>query len=116
MSSVFDGIVGQDHVVQQLRHVANSPVHAFLFVGPEGCGKEESARAFASLLLSGNEDPTDRTNDLVMREAHIDVHDVRRVGASISAEQADEIIRLAATTPVEATRKVIILQDRKSVV
>lgn len=111
MSSVFDGIVGQDHVVQQLRHVANSPVHAFLFVGPEGCGKEESARAFASLLLSGNEDPTDRTNDLVMREAHIDVHDVRRVGASISAEQADEIIRLAATTPVEATRKVIILHE-----
>lgn len=111
MSSVFDGIVGQDHVIQQLRHVANSPVHAFLFVGPEGCGKDEAARAFASLLLSGNEDRSDRTNDLVLREAHIDVHDVRRVGASISAEQADEVIRIASTTPVEESRKVIVLHE-----
>jgi DNA polymerase-3 subunit delta' len=111
MTSVFDGIVGQDHVLQQLCRVAQSPVHAFLFVGPDGSGKEESARAFAALLLSGTEDPTDRTNDLVLREAHIDVHEVRRVGASISAEQADDVVRIAATTPVEAKRKVIILHE-----
>ncbi len=111
MTSVFDGIVGQDNVIAQLRHVAHSPVHAFLFVGPDGCGKEESARAFAALLLSGNENPTDRTNDLVMRETHIDVHDIRRVGASISADQADDVIRLAATTPVEASRKIIVMHE-----
>jgi DNA polymerase-3 subunit delta' len=111
MASVFDGIVGQDNVIAQLRHISHAPVHAFLFVGPNGCGKEESARAFAALLLSGNEDPTDRTNDLVMREAHIDVHDVRRVGASISADQADDVIRIASTTPVEASRKVIIMHE-----
>lgn len=111
MSSVFDGIVGQDNVLQQLRKVASHPVHAFLFVGPDGSGKDESARAFAALLLSGSEDPNDRTNDLVLREAHIDVHEIRRVGASISAEQADGVIRLASTTPVEASRKVIILHE-----
>jgi DNA polymerase III subunit delta' len=111
MTSVFDGIVGQDHAITQLRNIATQPVHAFLFVGPEGCGKEEIARAFASLLLSGSEDSTDRVNDLVVRGAHIDVHDIRRVGASISAEQADDVIRLAATTPVEASRKVIIIHE-----
>ena len=111
MSSVFDSIVGQGNVVDQLRRVAQHPVHAYLFVGPEGCGKEDAARSFAALLLSGTDDPEHRTNDLVLRSAHIDVHDIRRVGASISAEQADEVIHLAATTPVEASRKVIVMHE-----
>ena len=111
MSSVFDGIVGQDATINQLRHVTANPVHAYLFVGPEGCGKEEAARAFAATLLSHTEDPTDRTNDLVMRTTHIDVHDIRRVGASVSVEQAEEVIQLSSTTPVEASAKVVILHE-----
>ena len=111
MPSVFDDLVGQDAAITQLRHVVAHPVHAYLFVGPEGCGKEEAARAFAATLLSRTEDSTDRTNDLVMRATHIDVHDIRRVGASVSVEQAEEVIHLSATTPVEASAKVVILHE-----
>jgi DNA polymerase-3 subunit delta' len=111
MTSIFDAIVGQEHALVQLRRVAEHPVHAYLFVGPEGCGKEEAARSFAALLLSGTEDASERTNDLVLRSTHIDVHDIRRVGASITAEQADDVIKLAATTPVEASRKVVIMHE-----
>lgn len=111
MTSIFDGIIGQDTAVDQLRRAATHPVHAYLFVGPEGCGKEEAAQAFAAMLLSGSEEPSDRTNDLVMRATHIDVHDIRRVGASVSVEQAEEVIHLSATTPVEASAKVVILHE-----
>jgi DNA polymerase III delta prime subunit len=30
---------------------AGAPVHAYLFIGPRGCGKQEAARAFAAALV-----------------------------------------------------------------
>lgn len=111
MASVWDSVVGQDRAVEQLQHAAVSPVHAYLFVGTEGCGKEEASRAFAATLITGSDDPTVRINELVMRAAHLDVHEVRREGASILKEQAEEIIRLAVITPTEGSRKVIIVHE-----
>lgn len=111
MASVWDSVVGQGRAVEQLQHAAISPVHAYLFVGTEGCGKDEASRAFASMLLSGTDDSTDRINDLVMRGAHPDVHEVRRDGASILKEQAEDIIKIASITPSEGSRKVIIVHE-----
>ena len=48
---VFDGVVGQEAAVAQLRAAVSAPVHAYLFVGPAGSGKETAARAFAAGLL-----------------------------------------------------------------
>ena len=90
---------------------AVDPVHAYLLVGPEGCGTEQAARALAAHLLTGSDDADDRDAALVMRGAHPDVHEIRRAGASILAEQADEIIRLASVTPSEGSRKVIVVQE-----
>jgi DNA polymerase-3 subunit delta' len=39
------------------------------------------------------------------------VHEIVRVGASISAEQAEEIVRGAALSPVEGDRKVMVLHE-----
>jgi DNA polymerase III delta prime subunit len=52
MSSVWNKIVGQHKAVERLQQLAINNVHAFLFIGPEGCGKEDAARAFASVTLS----------------------------------------------------------------
>ncbi len=82
-----------------------------MFVGPEGCGKEEAARSFAAVLLSGTDDPTERVNDMVLRGVHPDVHEVRREGASVLKEQAEEVIKIASVTPVESARKVIIMHE-----
>lgn len=111
VSSVWDFVVGQDRAVDQLRRASANPVHAFLFVGPDGCGKDEAARAFAAVLLSQEDDTTHRTNDMVWRGVHPDAHEVRREGASILREQTEEVIRIASITPTEGARKVIVMHE-----
>ena len=111
MASVWDSVVGQGRAVEQLQHAAISPVHAYLLVGTEGCGKDEASRAFAAMLLSGSDDPTERINEMAMRGAHPDIHEVRRDGASILKDQADDIIKIASITPSESSRKVIIVHE-----
>lgn len=111
MTSVWETVIGQPRAVDQLVRSAADPVHAYLLVGPEGCGTEQAARSLAAHLLTGHDDAGDRDALLVMRGAHPDVHEIRRAGASILAEQADEIIRLASVTPTEGSRKVIVVHE-----
>ena len=60
---VFDGLVGQDAVIAELRQAAAAAAailrgeqatgmtHAWLFTGPPGSGRSVAARAFAAALL-----------------------------------------------------------------
>lgn len=111
MDSVWDSVVGQSHAVDLLRQLVDSAVHGYLFIGPEGCGKEEAARALAVRLVTGSDDPTTATAQHIMRGTFIDVHEVRREGASIDKEQAKDIVALASRSPVEASMVVIIMHD-----
>ena len=111
MASVWDSVFGQDRAVEQLRLATVHPVHAFLLVGPDGCGKDEAARAFAGVLLSGNDDPGDRINELAMAGRHPDIHEVRREGASILMEQAEDVVQEAMLTPTEGLKKAIIMHE-----
>ena len=111
MASVWDSILGQSRALDQLQHAVLNPVHAYLFIGPEGCGKEEAARAFAALLLSGSNDLSERTNDMAMRGVHPDIHEVRREGASIIKDQSEDVIKIASITPSESSRKVIVMHE-----
>jgi DNA polymerase III subunit delta' len=108
---IWDDVVGQSTVIARLRAAAEGPVHAYLFVGPAGSTKLPAARAFATLLLTGQEHAEHRTARLILRGAHPDVREVRRTGAAISKEQADEIVREAALTPSEGSSKVMILDE-----
>ena len=94
-----------------LRRAAAAPVHAYLFVGPPGTTKDEAARAFAALLLTGSEAANTRDTRLTLAGEHPDVREIVRVGPAISAEQAAEIVRQAALSPVEGDRKVLILHE-----
>lgn len=109
--SVWDAVVGQDRAVAVLTAASSRAVHAYLFVGPPGSTKDEAARAFAAVLLTGVDDPTTRDARLVLAGEHPDVREIERVGAAISKAQADEIIRLASLAPVEGERKVMILHE-----
>ena len=106
-------VVGQDLAVATLRAAAVQPVHAYLLVGLTGWGTRVAARAFAGDLLAGGAPPEDaaRHRHLAAEERHPAMAVVERVGASISIEQAREIVRVANLAPAEGTRQVMVLVD-----
>lgn len=109
---VWDDVVGQAAAVARLRAAADrGPVHAYLFLGPAGSTKLQAARAFAARLMTGAEDADERNARLILRGEHPDVHEVRRAGAAIDKQQADEIVRAASMSPAEGHSKVMILEE-----
>jgi DNA polymerase-3 subunit delta' len=110
-NSVWDSVVGQPKAVEQLHQLAINHVHAYLFVGPEGCGKDEAARAFAAQLITGSDNATSREAELIMRGSFSDVIEVLREGAAVDKDEAEAIIRLATTTPTESKVKVVIVHE-----
>ena len=111
MTTLWDAVVGQERAVAALQRLAVDPVHAYLFVGPPGSTKDAASRAFAAALLGADSDPTGRTARLALAGEHPDVREIRRVGASLSAEQIGDIIRIAARAPMEGNRQVIVLDE-----
>jgi DNA polymerase-3 subunit delta' len=109
--SVWDSVVGQAKAVEQLHQLAVNHVHAFLFIGPEGCGKDDAARAFAAQLITGSDNAASREADLIMRGSFSDVIEVLREGAAVDKDEAEAIIRLATTTPTESKVKVVIVHE-----
>ncbi len=112
VDALWDLVIGQGSTVETLRSAAQQPVHAYLFVGPPGAGKVRAALAFAASVLCprggcGECDICSRT----LNQTHPDLLNVEREGASISVDQAREIIRLALRSPVEGSRKVLVLND-----
>ena len=110
-NSVWDSVVGQVKAVEQLHQLAINHVHAYLFVGPEGCGKDEAARAFAAQLITNSDNAASREADLIMRGSFSDVIEVLREGAAVDKDEAEAIIRLATTTPTESKVKVVIVHE-----
>ncbi len=122
MSALVDGlpdvwadVVGQPRAVAQLQAAAADPVHAYLLVGPRGTGKRAAARAFAAAVLSSASPPGSeeaaRHVRLALAEQHPDLTVIERTGASILMEQTREAVRLAARSPVEGDRKIIVLDE-----
>ncbi|HVM65349.1 MAG TPA: hypothetical protein VMU14_10840 [Acidimicrobiales bacterium] len=109
---LYEKVVGQGPVVEQLRRAARQPVHAYLLSGPAGTGKRAAARGLAASLLCPNGgDGTCSVCRQVLAEAHIDVVVVERSGPYIRVDEAREISRIATLTPVAGDRKVLILTD-----
>jgi DNA polymerase-3 subunit delta' len=106
-------VVGQDRPVRELRAAAESPVHAYLLVGPRGSGKLSAALAFAADLLSDGQTPdqVDRTVRLVRSRSHRDLEVVEREGAAITVDQARHIVRRGSMSASEGERRVLVLVD-----
>ena len=78
--SVWDAIVGQGQVVEQLKAVAAgdpaSIAQSWLICGPPGSGRSNVARAFAAALESpdhGLDDVPTRTTEQILAGTHPDV-------------------------------------------
>ena len=105
-------VVGQEPAVAALTAAARAPVHAYLFVGPPGTGKRTAARSFAAALLCG-EGGCGACADCTRAVAgvHPDLVVYERQGARMAVDDARELARLAARSPVEGARKVIVIPE-----
>lgn len=113
LDALWAEVVGQPRIVDDLRAAAADPVHAYLFVGPEGAGKRAAAVAFAAELVAhGLDEPrARRAVSLVAGGVHPSVHLVERVGAGISTDEARGVVKAAARAPAEGSVQVFILDE-----
>lgn len=108
-------VIGQDIATARLDAAASAPVHAYLLLGSPGSGTYRGALGFAALLLSaasvaaGDLGAAARHRRLALAGRHPDLVFIEPEGPFLRVEEADELIRQASTSPVEGSRKVIVV-------
>ncbi|RCV51413.1 DNA polymerase III subunit delta' [Marinitenerispora sediminis] len=122
--SVFDDLVGQDTVIEQLRSAARAAdgllaggtgagmTHAWLFTGPPGSGRAVAARAFAAALqcAHGGCGHCDSCHQ-VLTGTHADVLYVRPTGLSFGVERTRDLVLRAASSPTGGRFRVVLFED-----
>jgi len=91
-----------------LRAAVTEPVHAYLFLGPRGSGRRRAAAAMAGELVGAATD-RDRNRTLASRREHPDLVVFEPEGTSLRIEEVDAVVVAASRAPVEAGRKVIVI-------
>jgi DNA polymerase-3 subunit delta' len=127
--SVFDDLVGQERVVEQLqaaavdaaRLVAGEPgaaagmTHAWLFTGPPGSGRSVAARAFAAALQCETPGQSGcghcEACGQALAGAHPDVARIVPEGLSLKVEEAREIIVRSSRMPTRGRWQITLIED-----
>src|SRR5690606_18427093 len=93
--------VGQERLAERLRSAAAQPVHAYLFVGPEGWGARAVARAFGAEVLTRGlpDEEADRIRALVASDNFADLLTVEAEGNQLREGEVEELIKLAFRAP-----------------
>ncbi len=112
--SVFDALVGQVTVVEQLRAAVRGigMTHAWLFTGPPGSGRSVAARAFAAALQC-----TDAgcghcsACQQALGGTHPDVAVVVPEGLHLSIADAREVIARSSRAPTRGRWQVTLIED-----
>src|SRR5436190_24009587 len=96
-----------------LRQAATRPHHAYVFAGPEGCGKQLAARAFAAALLCARGGCGDcRDCRLALEDRHPNEFLVEPEGRDIHVDTVrDEVWHPAFRTAPEPGRKVFVVRE-----
>ena len=104
-------ISGQSEAVSFLKKTVLSPLHAYLFVGPEGAGREELSRAFAGSVFASSEEEERgrRSRRLAWRGIHPDLVIIDPEGRGLRVVDAQRVISEASRSPVESKKKVIVV-------
>ena len=121
MSSVFDDLVGQEHIIDILKGAvaasrtgSNSQemTHAWVFTGPPGSGRSSAAVAFAQALIcpkqgcgACNECQSAATG------GHPDIEVIRTEGLSIKVEEIRELLTRVVWAPSMGGWRVVVMED-----
>jgi DNA polymerase-3 subunit delta' len=121
MSSVFDDLVGQEHIFDILKGAvvasqtgsdSQEMTHAWVFTGPPGSGRSSAAVAFAQALICPkqgcgvcNECQSATTG------GHPDVEVIRTERLSIKVEEIRELLTRVAWAPSMGGWRVVVMED-----
>ncbi|CAN2169868.1 DNA polymerase III subunit delta' [Candidatus Nanopelagicaceae bacterium] len=121
MTSVFDDLVGQEHIIEILQGAvaasrtgeeSQEMTHAWVFTGPPGSGRSSAAVAFAQALICPN-NGCGICNDCNSAETHghPDVEIIRTEGLSIKVEEVRELLTRVAWAPSMGGWRVVVMED-----
>ena len=121
MSSVFDDLVGQEHIIDILKSAvvasrigsdSQEMTHAWVFTGPPGSGRSSAAVAFAQALICPNQG-CGVCNDCqsAATGGHPDVEVIRTEGLSIKVEEIRELLTRVAWAPSMGGWRVVVMED-----
>ncbi|MCU1538644.1 MAG: polymerase subunit delta, partial [Humibacillus sp.] len=113
MTTVWDDLVGQEQAVTALRRAVagDGMTHAWLFTGPPGSGRSNAAIAFAAALQcaeGGCGTCLDCRTALAGSHADVSIH--RTQASVLRVDDARELTRQAALSPV-GSRQVFVIED-----
>ena len=124
MTDVFSDLIGQDHVVAQLRAAAaegpaaragqptSAMTHAWLLTGPPGSGRSTAALALAAALVCPEQGcGVCAECTAVKHSAHVDVEHIVPESVTYSVAETRELVRSSAMAPSRAPWHVFVLED-----
>jgi DNA polymerase-3 subunit delta' len=121
MSSVFEDLVGQEHIIDILQGAvaasrtgsdSQEMTHSWVFTGPPGSGRSSAAVAFAQALICPNQG-CGACNECqsAATGGHPDVEVIRTEGLSIKVEEIRELLTRVAWAPSMGGWRVVVLED-----
>ena len=121
MTSVFDDLVGQEHIIEILQGAvaasrtgeeSQEMTHAWVFTGPPGSGRSSAAVAFAQALICPNNGcGTCSDCNSAKTHGHPDVEIIRTEGLSIKVEEVRELLTRVAWAPSMGGWRVVVMED-----
>ena len=121
MTSVFDDLVGQEHIIEILQGAVTASrtgeesqemTHAWVFTGPPGSGRSSAAVAFAQALICPNNGcGTCSDCNAAKTSGHPDVEIIRTEGLSIKVEEVRELLTRVAWAPSMGGWRVVVMED-----
>jgi DNA polymerase III subunit delta' len=121
MPSVFDCLVGQEHIIDILKGAvaasrsssdSQEMTHTWVFTGPPGSGRSSAAVAFAQALICPNQGcGTCNECQSAATGGHPDVEVIRTEGLSIKVEEIRELLTRVAWAPSMGGWRVVVMED-----
>ncbi len=121
MASVFDDLVGQEHIIDILKGAvaasrtgseSQEMTHAWVFTGPPGSGRSSAAVAFAQALICPHQGcSTCNECKSAVTGGHPDVEVIRIEGLSIKVEEIRELLTRVAWAPSMGGWRVVVMED-----